>query len=207
MSAVSRARLRSLLHPLAVLVVGLVIVAGSASLLHAADIAAGKARAEVCSACHGETGVSLTEKVPSLAGQPDTFLQWQLVFFRAGTRKDEAMQAVVADLGNEDIRNLGAYYASLPAPAGSKDDRNPELMKAGAEAAMRGRCASCHLEHFTGDKGTARLAGQREDYLAKALHDYKAGVRSGGAMATMANLAFSLSDDDITALAHFLAHQ
>ena len=40
----------------------------------------------------------------------------------------------------------------------------------------------------------------------KALHDYKSGVRSGGGMAAMANVAYSLSEEEIEALAHYLAH-
>ena len=40
----------------------------------------------------------------------------------------------------------------------------------------------------------------------KALHDYKSGVRSGGGMAAMASVAFSLSEEEIEALAHYLAH-
>ena len=83
---------------------------------HAADIAAGKEKAEMCIACHGEGGISQIENIPSLAGQPDQFMQWQLVFFRAGTRKNEQMQPVVEQLNNEDIRNLGAYFASLTPP-------------------------------------------------------------------------------------------
>ena len=55
------------------------------------------------------------ENMPSLAGQPDQFIQWQLVYFRAGTRKNEQMQPIVEQLTNEDIRNLGAYFASLRA--------------------------------------------------------------------------------------------
>ena len=47
-----------------------------------ADPAAAKEKAEMCSACHGEGGISQTENIPSLAAQPDQFLQWQLVFFR-----------------------------------------------------------------------------------------------------------------------------
>src|SRR5450432_1691032 len=62
---------------------------------HAADIAAGKAKAELCIGCHGEAGISQTENIPSLAGQPDQFIQWQLVFFRSGTRKNEQMQPIV----------------------------------------------------------------------------------------------------------------
>ena len=83
---------------------------------HAADIAAGKEKAEMCVGCHGENGISQIENIPSLAGQPDQFIQWQLVFFRAGTRKNEQMQPIVEQLNNEDIRNLGAYFASLPPP-------------------------------------------------------------------------------------------
>src|SRR5881275_2536917 len=89
---------------------------------HAADIAAGKEKAELCTACHGEGGISQTENIPSLAGQPDQFIQWQLVFFRAGTRKNEQMQPIAEEITNEDVRNLGAYYASLPPPKTPKPD-------------------------------------------------------------------------------------
>ena len=88
----------------------------------AADIAAGKEKAELCVGCHGEGGISQVENTPSLAAQPDLFIQWQLVFFRAGTRKNEQMQPIVEQLNNEDIRNLGAYYASLPPPKAPEPD-------------------------------------------------------------------------------------
>jgi cytochrome c553 len=52
----------------------------------------------------------------------------------------------------------------------------------------------------------ARLAGQREDYLLKALRDYKGGLRSGGGRAAMAEVAFPLHEEEITALAHYLAN-
>lgn len=171
----------------------------------AADLEAGKAKAEVCVGCHGENGISQTENIPSLAGQPDQFIQWQLVFFRAGTRKNEAMKPIVDELTNEDIRNLGAYFASLQ-PAKSPPDDNPDLSKKGAEAAAGRRCASCHLDSYAGTKGVARIAGQREEYLVKALHDYKSGQRVGGSQAAMTDVAYPLSAEEITALAHYLAH-
>jgi cytochrome c553 len=180
------------------------IVGGS--FAHAADIAAGKEKAELCVGCHGEAGVSQTENIPSLAGQPDQFIQWQLVFFRAGTRKNEQMQPVVEQISNDDIRNLGAYFASLTPPKASKPADNPDLSQKGAQAAAGRRCASCHTDSFGGTKAVARLAGQREEYLQKALHDYKSGVRSGGGMAAMAEVAYPLSEEEITALAHYLAH-
>ena len=188
------------------------VVAGGALALammsvsvQAADLEAGKAKAELCAGCHGENGVSQTENIPSLAGQQDQFVQWQLVFFRAGTRKNEAMKPIVDQLTNEDIRNLGAYFASLT-PAKAPPDNDPDLSRKGAEAAAGRRCASCHLDSYAGTKGVARLAGQREEYLVKALHDYKSGQRVGGSQAAMTDVAYPLSAEEITALAHYLAH-
>ncbi|MET0676706.1 MAG: c-type cytochrome [Bradyrhizobium sp.] len=186
---------------LAILVAAIISVAPAG----AADIAAGKAKAEMCVGCHGENGISQMENTPSLAAQPDQFIQWQLVFFRAGTRKNEQMQPIVEQLNNDDIRNLGAYFASLPPPKPKPDD-NPDLSKKGAQAAVGRRCASCHTDSYAGTKAVARVAGQREEYLVKALKDYKTSVRSGGAMAAMADVAFPLSEEEIEALAHYLAH-
>ena len=129
--------------------------------VHAADVAAGKEKAELCVGCHGENGVSQTENIPSLAAQPDQFIQWQLVFFRAGTRKNEQMQPIVEQLSNEDIRNLGAYFAQVAPPKAPPDD-NPDLSKKGAQAAAGRRCASCHTDSYAGTKAVARVAGQRE---------------------------------------------
>src|SRR3569833_3475687 len=82
----------------------------------AADNAAVQEKAAVCSGCHGENGVSQTENIPSLAGQPDQFLQWQLVFFRAGSRKNEQMQPVAEQITNEEVRTLGAKFAAMTPP-------------------------------------------------------------------------------------------
>jgi cytochrome c553 len=172
----------------------------------AADPVAAKEKAEVCAGCHGENGISQTENIPSLAGQQDQFTQWQLVFFRGGARKNELMQPIAEQITNEDVRVLGAYFASLTPPKDAKPDDNPDLSKKGAEAAAGRRCASCHGDAFAGTKAVARLAGQREEYLVKALHDYKSGVRSGGAGAAMTDVAYPLSDEEITALSHYLAH-
>src|SRR6202011_4251817 len=158
------------------------------SLAHAADVAAGKEKAELCVGCHGEGGISQTENIPSLAGQPDQFIQWQLVFFRGGSRKNEQMQPIVEQFSNDDIRTLGAYFASLTPPKAPTPDDNPDLSTKGAQAAAGRRCASCHTDSYAGTKAVARLAGQREEYLVKALHDYKSSQRSGGAGAAMAEV-------------------
>jgi cytochrome c553 len=169
----------------------------------AADIAAGKALAEGCAGCHGADGVSQTPLIASLAAQPDYYTQWQLVYFRGGTRKSEVMGPIGQALTNDDIKNLGAYYASLPPP---KPEAAPdELAQQGEKLAASRRCASCHADDFSGNVVAARLADQREDVLLKALQDYKSGARVGSGVATMAEVAFLLSDDDMKALAHYMA--
>jgi cytochrome c553 len=197
-------RRRFVLYALFGLALGLAVTTSVPT--HAADVAAGKAKAEICAGCHGDNGISQTENIPSLAGQQDQFIQWQLVFFRSGSRKNEQMQPIVEQLSNEDIRNLGAYFATLTPPKDSKPDDNPDLSQKGAQAAVGRRCNSCHSDSFAGTKAVARIAGQREEYLVKALHDYKSGTRSGGGGAAMADVAYPLSDEEITALAHYLAH-
>lgn len=171
----------------------------------AAEDAAIQEKASVCSGCHGENGISQTENIPSLAGQPDQFIQWQLVFFRAGSRKNEQMQPIVEEITNEDIRNFGAYFSQMTPPK-AEEDKDPDLSKKGAQVAVGRRCASCHTDNFAGTKAVARLAGQREEYLVKALHDYKAGARVGGGVAAMADVAYHMSDEEITAVSHYLAY-
>jgi cytochrome c553 len=168
----------------------------------AADVAAGKALAEACAPCHGADGVSQTPLTPSLAGQPDEFVQWQLVYYRSGARKNEVMQPIGEALSNEEIRNLGAYYASLPPPKPAVPDA---LAQRGEELAAQHRCRSCHSEDYNGFRAAARLSSQREDVLLKALRDYKSGQRVGSGVASMADVMFELNDADIQALSHYLA--
>lgn len=184
----------------------LMIAAPLMTPLRAADVEAGKALSEACINCHGRNGVSIIEYIPSLAGQPDLFVQWQLVFFRSGVRQNAMMRPIVEALSNEDIRNLGAYYASLPPMQNKRPDPDPALSRKGAEAAAGRRCASCHTDSYAGIKATARLAGQRQEYLIKALNDYKEGARTGGGVAAMADIAVELSSEEIEALAHYLSH-
>src|SRR3569623_525087 len=113
----------------------------------AADNAAVQEKAAVCSGCHGENGISQTENIPSLAGQPEQFKQWQLVFFRANSRKNDQMQPIAAEITNEDIRSLGAYFSKLAPPKGA-EDKDPDLTKKGAQVAAGRRCATCLTYSF-----------------------------------------------------------
>ena len=177
-----------------------------ASQLHAADLAAGKAKAQTCIACHGAQGVSSMANVPSLAGQPDGFIQWQLVYFRSQTRKNDIMGPIASALKDADIRDLGAYFASLtPPPPLAGDDPDPQRYAQGAKVAQANRCSTCHGESYAGQQAVARIAHQREDYLLKALRDFHEGRRSGGGIAAMPDAVYPLSDADLQALAHYLS--
>ena len=171
----------------------------------AADAAAGKALTAACAGCHGADGISQTALTPSLAGQPDEFVQWQLVYFRSGTRKNEVMQPIAQALNNEEIRNLGAYYASLKPPKPEATSGTDALARAGEKLAAQNRCKSCHSDNFSGYLSGARLASQREDVLLKALRDFKSGVRVGVGVASMGDVVYALNDNDMKALAHYMA--
>ncbi len=170
----------------------------------AGDVAAGQEKAVVCAACHGANGISAMPGIPSLAGQQDQFLQWQLVFFRSGRRPNPAMAPLVAEISDEDIRDLGAYYNTLP------QDRaigtpNAELAAKGKTIAAQHRCANCHMDNYRGNRAAAGIANQREDYLVKSLTDYRSTSRPSTGVAAMNEAAAGLNDDEITAVSHYLA--
>ena len=177
-----------------------------AGYVNAVDTSAIQNKLDLCASCHSKDGVSRLPNTPSLAGQPDQYLQWQLVYFRADARKSDQMSGVAAGLSIDDIRNLAGYFAALPPPAAPSDDDDPALSEAGATIVAQSHCTSCHTDNFAGTRAVARLAHQREDYLQKALTDYKTSVRSGGGQAAMADVAYPLTEDQIKALAHYLAH-
>ncbi|MEO8718879.1 MAG: cytochrome P460 family protein [Burkholderiales bacterium] len=88
----------------------------------AADVAAGKAKAtQVCAACHGAEGVSVSDTIPNLAAQRPAYIEGQLKAFKEGNRKNPLMNAIATQLSADDIANVAAHFASQPgAAAGAK---------------------------------------------------------------------------------------
>ena len=157
-------------------------------------------------ACHGIKGVSTTKDSPSLAGQPDIFTQYQLVFMRDGQRKPGVMQAVVKNLTDENIRDLGAYYAALPPPPPLAGKADIDTARVTALLTSR-HCDSCHKADFSGQGESARLAGQRPEYLKKSLHDYRTGERRGRGMGAMIEVSVTLHEEEIDMIAAYLARK
>jgi cytochrome c553 len=162
-------------------------------------------RQDTCLACHGESGVSPTPETPSLGGIPEYYALLQLVEFRDGNRKSEIMREVVKGMTDDDLRAAAAFVAEQPRPPAPGETGDATRMQRGAELAAKGRCAQCHGAKLLGGQQMPPLRNQREDYLLKALHDYKAQRRLGE-RAAMVEIVAPLSDDDLGALAHYLAH-
>ena len=156
-------------------------------------------------ACHGADGISNRELTPSLAGQPASYVVAQLSLFRSAQRKVEVMQFVTKQLSSEDMVALGAALEKLPPPPASAP-ADQSIYERGRAVAEREQCATCHQPDFSGIDNAPRLAHQREDYLAKALGDFKSKLRLGYGEPIMPTVAAGLSDDDIRAVAHYLAH-
>jgi cytochrome c553 len=119
------------IHPTALLLCGSLLAgpAWAQAPAPAADIGAGRAKAEaVCAACHGANGISVSDTIPNLAGQRGAYLEGQLRALKDGSRKNAVMNAMAAQLAPDEIRNLAAFFASLPgAAAGGKSAFMPAL--------------------------------------------------------------------------------
>lgn len=79
----------------------------------AADIAAGRAKALQCQACHGLDGIAKVPDAPNLAGQNEDYLVKALKDFKSGARQNDMMSVVVKPLSDADIENLAAFYHSV----------------------------------------------------------------------------------------------
>ena len=158
----------------------------------------------VCKACHGENGISETSEVPSLAGMPANYTLIQLYLFRAKMRKIEIMNDVARDMTDADLQKFGDYYAKLAPPKASGEAADPQIAARAQGVIATNHCGSCHNPDFSGREQMPRLAAQREDYLLKALRDYKTAKRPGYD-ATMDEVIRPVTEADIVDLAHYLA--
>jgi sulfide dehydrogenase cytochrome subunit len=188
--------------------------------------AAGPARADapatvraVCSSCHGVQGVSQNPLVPTLAGQPYTLIEDNLLAFRAGGRSCSAMRADgspaaalvqtmcghVRRLTDPEIAELAAYFSGLDFVAAEQAFQSERAAR-GAEIHRQAGCNRCHADGGRETLGMAPvLAGQWTPFLRRALDAVRAGTRSGPKM--MNEPLRQLGEDDVEALLNFYASQ
>lgn len=183
------------------------------TVAHAADDPA-KAQpiaSQVCAACHGVDGSSPLPMNPSLAGQHEAYLLKQLIEYKSGKRNNPIMMGMVANLSEDDMRNLAAYYASrTPRPMAARDkelvEQGRKLYRAGDASNATAACAGCHSPNGAGIPAMyPRLAGQHADYVATQLKAFRAGERANDPNQMMRASASKLSDKDIAALAEYIS--
>jgi cytochrome c553 len=162
------------------------------------------AKAAVCTACHGEAGNNTNPQYPILAGQTARYIYLELKDFKEGRRHDPQMDPMAKDLTSEDMLALADYYSKQkPLPVVFKAD--DAKIAAGRKKADEVLCAMCHLGGFTGQNEIPRVTGQHYEYIKKQLLDFKARRRTNDA-GNMTSVASTLSDDDIDALAQYIAN-
>jgi len=159
-----------------------------------------------CLACHGEQGQSSLPEVPSLGAQPAPYLLIQLYLFRGRQRLVEVMNEASKDFSDDDLRTFSDFIAKLPPPRPADGAADPARIDRAQALVRQYRCDFCHSPDLGGRDNIPRLAGQREDYLIKAMREYKSNARPGYD-ASMADVLARISDAEILDLAYFAARQ
>jgi len=114
------------------------------------------------------------------------------------------MTSMMQGWSDDDLRRAATTLAKLPAP-GANPTRLDSVRADKARALIQQhRCDFCHKQDFSGEENAPRLAGQREDYLVKALRDYK-NNRRRAYDTSMADVLHPLTEADFKDLAHYLS--
>ena len=160
-------------------------------------------KAMVCGVCHGQDGLPEDPTVPIIWGQNAGYLYLQFRDFQKGARKNDLMTPIAQSLPKEDALALAEYFAAKPWPNAGV----PAASKADADVAIAVNksivCTSCHLEEYQGDSSVPRLAGQKRNYLAKTIMDFRNRTRANNP--GMSDLMNAAAPDQLAAMASYLA--
>jgi cytochrome c553 len=160
----------------------------------------GKAISYTCLGCHGVEGYKNAYpnySVPRLEGQNPEYLSAALHGYKSGDRSHITMHSQASTLSDQDIADIAAYFAGKPLVS--------EHKPVGTAPAAAALCVSCHgQDGVTIAPMYPSLAGQHEDYLVRAIEEYKKGGRKNP---IMAGFAANLKDEDIEKIAEYFAQQ
>ncbi len=176
------------------------------------DAKAGEAKAAVCGACHGMDGNSALAMYPKLAGQNESYTVRQLAQFKNGQRNNAIMLPFASTLSDQDMHDLGAFFASKQATPGQTDEayvaRAQALYRAGDAKLGVPACMACHGPSGRGMAGSAypQVAGQWSEYVSAKLTEWRAGTTWGDDehAKIMPEIAKRLGEKDIAALASYM---
>ena len=174
--------------------------------------AAGTLTVTACAPCHGggAAGPQAAPTFPRLDGQHAAYLEKQLREYKSGKRKSDIMAPLIAALKKQQIPGMAAHFAGQSPARGTV--QNPEqaargkvLYEEGNRATGVPGCIGCHLANGAGSQRYPRLAGQPPTYVVQQLTDFKSGKRSNDRAHVMRALAGRLSEDEMRAVAEYLA--
>lgn len=199
---------------LCVLLTGAVAQAAEQGAPQAAvgDAAAGKEKSATCAACHGADGNSMAPTFPKIAGQHASYIFEQLNAFKDGGRQDPSMSPQVANLNEQDMRDLAAYFSGQTVKLGAADKDavalGQKIYRGGDKAKGVMACTACHGPTGAGNPSARypSLSGQHPDYILKQLQGFKAGARmSDPGSKFMTSLAARMSEEEMKAVSQYVA--
>ncbi|CAM2961748.1 c-type cytochrome [Vibrio neptunius] len=189
----------------------------SCSVWAQGSIEAGKAKSQTCVACHGADGNSQLAMYPKLAGQHAKYIEKQLKDFKLGMtsggqqgRVDPVMGGMAMPLSEQDMKDLAAYYTSLPISHNTTPENVVEQGKTlyTAGDAKRGltACIACHGPRGNGTElsGFPKISGQHADYIKAQLVKFRDGSRANDMNGMMQDIAKKLTDEDIDTLSKYV---
>lgn len=194
------------------LVVGFSMLAAAMTApLMAADMAAGKSKAEtVCAACHGVDGNSPVETYPILAGQGTVYIAKQLADYKSQARKDPIMLGMASTLTDTDMQNVAAYYSAQKPKGGvaaaDQVELGERIYRAGIAEKGVAACAACHGPDGRGVPTSAypAVSGQYASYIEAQLKKFSEGSRDNDPNRMMRDIASKMSAAEMAAVAQFM---
>ena len=169
------------------------------------DAQAGRKLADAeCKSCHGQDGGSVAPGIPHLAAQREAYLLASLHAYKEGKRTHAALKVIAEHMSEADMRNVSAYYASLP-PLGLAAGSGAQSSPYEHGKARAGECAQCHgADGNSTTPGLPNLAGQPARYLILALQEYARGERK---VSAKHDAMRALKPTDMEAVALYFASQ
>jgi cytochrome c553 len=176
------------------------------------DATAGQAKAAACGACHGMDGNSTDPQYPKLAGQSEQYIVHQLENFKSGKRQNPIMLGMATPLSEQDMHDVGAYFASKTALPGVADqalvEHGQQLFREGDAKRGIPACMACHSIDGRGNPGAMypQLESQHAQYVEATLKAWHDGTSWGtdAHSQIMPSIAQKLSTNDIAALASYV---
>jgi len=192
----------------------MVMAASIAAAAPPTIVTQGKGAAIACASCHGVDGAGNAQTgFPVLAQLQPAHFAKQIADFKAGTRVNPIMTPIATAMSTEDVESSARHYASQVRPKTVAATTDPAVIARGRNLAINGAwnrdvppCFKCHAVDGLGiAPAFPPIAGQHAAYTVNQLQAWKTGTRTNDPQKLMKTVAEKLTDDDIHAVADYLA--